>query len=84
MPYLKQDADISTPIKAIQVFCIECCGGNKQYVKECTSTRCALYDYRLGQNPNRKTREYTKEEKEALRERVKKAREAKEKLKNEI
>lgn len=76
MPYLKTDADISTPIKAIQVFCVECCGGNKTYVKECPSSRCALHDYRLGKNPNRKTREYTKEEKEELRERVKKARES--------
>lgn len=76
MPYLKTDADISTPIKAIQIFCIECCGGNKSYVKECTSTKCCLYDYRLGKNPNRKMREYTEEEKERLRERAKKAREA--------
>ncbi len=76
MPYLKTDADISTPIKAIKIFCIECCGGNKSYVKECTSTKCSLYDYRLGKNPNRKMREYTEEEKEQLKERVRKAREA--------
>lgn len=76
MPYLKENADISTPLKAIQVFCIECCGGNKNYVKECCSPKCALYDYRLGKNPNRKIREYTEEEKQELRDRVRRARES--------
>ena len=42
MPYIKKDADISNPLKAIQVFCFECCGGEKQDVKECTAKDCAL------------------------------------------
>lgn len=82
MPYINEDADISTPMKAIQVFCFECCGGSKQDVKECTALKCALYPYRLGKNPYRKSREYTEEEKEKLKERAKKARERKE-MKNE-
>ena len=73
MPYIKKDADISNPLKAIQVFCFECCGGEKQDVKECTAKACALYPYRLGKNPYRKSREYTEEEKEKLKERAKKA-----------
>lgn len=76
MPYLKENADISTPLKAIKAFCYDCCGGDRQWVRECPDTKCALNQYRLGKNPNRKTREYTKEEKEKLRERVKKARES--------
>ena len=77
MPYIKKDADISTPMKAIQVFCFECCGGMKQDIKECTAKDCALYPYRMGKNPYRKSREYSDEEKEQLKERVKKAREMK-------
>ena len=77
MPYLKKDADISSPQKAIQVFCFECCGGTKQYVKECTAKDCALYPYRMGKNPYRKSREYSDEEKEQLKEKARKAREMK-------
>ena len=41
-----------TPMKAIRAKCIECCCGNMAEVKECTITDCALYDFRMGKNPN--------------------------------
>lgn len=67
----------TSPQKAIVNFCISCMGYHKSFVKECTSTTCPLYDFRLGKNPHRKSREYTEEEKEQLKERARKARESK-------
>ena len=67
----------NSPQKAIVNFCISCMGYHKPYVKECTSLNCPLYDFRLGKNPYRKSREYTEEEKEQLKERARKARESK-------
>ena len=66
----------TTPQKAIVNFCISCMGYHKSYVKDCTAPDCPLYDFRLGKNPYRKSREYTEEEKEQLKERARKAREA--------
>lgn len=77
MPYINKNADVSNPLKAISVFCFECCGGEKQWVKECNDKECPLHSYRLGKNPNRKTREYSEEEKNNLKERARKARESK-------
>lgn len=37
-----------TPIKAIRLFCLECCGGSSNEVKLCPSTTCSLYPFRLG------------------------------------
>ena len=67
----------NSPQKAIVNFCISCMGYHKSYVKECKALNCPLYDFRLGKNPYRKSREYTEEEKEQLKERAKKARESK-------
>lgn len=67
----------NTPQKAIVDFCISCMGYHKSYVKECTALNCPLYDFRLGKNPYRKSREYTEEQREELKERARKARESK-------
>lgn len=67
----------NSPQKAIVNFCISCMGYHKSYVKECPALNCPLYDFRLGKNPYRKSREYTEEEKEQLKERARKARESK-------
>lgn len=41
-----------TPLKAIRAKCIECCCGSMAEVKLCPITDCALYDFRMGKNPN--------------------------------
>jgi len=66
-----------TPIKAIRSNCLECSGDNKKEVKLCQITDCPLYPFRLGKNPNYKRRQLTEEQREANRNRLKKAREAK-------
>jgi hypothetical protein len=56
-----------TPLKAIKKFCLDCCGGSRKAVEECTAnptdiassldpdvyTVCVLWEYRFGKNPRR-------------------------------
>lgn len=32
--------------------CLDCSGGNRADVANCTVIKCALYPYRMGKNPN--------------------------------
>ncbi|HEC87931.1 MAG TPA: hypothetical protein ENI52_01285 [Thermoplasmata archaeon] len=41
-----------TPCKAIRLFCIDCCGGNRKGPRRCQDKECPLYAFRLGRNPN--------------------------------
>ena len=66
------DTVIMSPMKAIRANCIECCGNQVSEVRLCTATECPLYPFRMGKNPYRKKREYTEEEKAAMRERLSK------------
>ena len=43
-----------TPIKAIRAKCLECSGNQPSEVRSCLIHECALFNYRLGKNPNRK------------------------------
>lgn len=70
-----EEKEIRSPVKAISAFCIECCGGSANEVKLCTAPKCALYPFQFGKNPYREKREYTDEERQAMRERLAKARE---------
>jgi len=42
-----------TPIKAIRLACLECCGWSPKEVTGCTSPLCPLFPYRAGSNPER-------------------------------
>lgn len=55
-----------SPLKAIRLKCLDCCCGSSNEVKLCTLTRCPLYPFREGHNPNIAKREYTDEQKAAL------------------
>lgn len=65
----------TNPVKAIREFCIDCCGGSRETVKNCPSANCALYPFRMGKNPFRK-REMTEEQRKAAADRLRKARES--------
>jgi hypothetical protein len=41
-----------TPVKAIRAFCVECTCGDTEWIRECPSTDCSLFPYRMGKNPN--------------------------------
>ena len=48
-----------SPVKAIREHCIECMGGRQndgymQHIKDCGSPDCAVFDFRLGNNPHHK------------------------------
>lgn len=43
-----------TPLRAIRAKCIDCQAGSYIEVRNCTSSRCPLFHFRLGKNPNRK------------------------------
>ena len=62
------------PLKAIRLFCLNCCGGSPIEVKSCPSVRCALYPFRLGKNPFRAPRQLSDEQRAAAAERLKAAR----------
>ena len=73
----KEPIEISTPIKAIRAKCMDCCYDQRDEVKLCPAKDCPLWPFRLGKNPNR-VRNLTDEQKQAAKERLAKAREARE------
>lgn len=70
-------SEITNPLKAIRAKCLDCCGYSANEVKMCTNTKCSLYGFRFGNNPYRKRRNLSDEQKAALSERLSKARAAK-------
>ena len=66
---------ITNPVKAIRAHCLDCCYDNANEVKLCPVTDCKLHPFRLGKNPYRVKREYTEEERTAMRERLQSVRE---------
>jgi len=60
-----------TPIKAIRAKCLDCMCGQSNEVKLCPIEDCSLYPYRLGTNPYIEKREYTDEQREIMRNRMK-------------
>lgn len=66
------------PLKAIRAYCRKCKKNSAQAIEECAEEKCPLHTYRFGKRPNSgPKREYTEEERAALRERMLKMREAK-------
>lgn len=73
---MEENKTITSPVKAIRAKCLECTCGNLGEIKECIITHCPLYPFRFGKNPYAK-RKYTQEQKEAMAERLRLARERK-------
>lgn len=49
---------VKNPLSAIRARCVQCCVGQLGEIKNCGATTCALWPFRLGENPyNKKTRE---------------------------
>ncbi len=59
-----------TPMKAIRAKCLDCSCGSANEVRLCPVTRCPLYPFRDGHNPNIAKRERTEEQREAARARL--------------
>jgi hypothetical protein len=45
-----------TPLRAIRFKCLDCCCWQTKDVKDCGIQDCSLYPFRLGRNPNVKSR----------------------------
>lgn len=60
---------LPTPLKAIRLKCIDCCGGSKREVRLCTAYCCPLHPFRMGTNPNRRRKrdEHGKDDSQAVR-----------------
>lgn len=69
-----------SPLKAIRAKCLDCTCGQASEVKNCVSTNCPLWEYRMGKSG--RTRSMTDEQKQAAAERLKSARLAKKSLTN--
>lgn len=67
---------IKSPIKAIKAKCLDCSADNITEVKECPVENCPLFPFRFGKNPFTK-REISPEQREAMAERLRQARLAK-------
>lgn len=70
----RSKGEIAPPVEAIRKKCLDCCCGSKKEVRLCPSCDCYLYPYRFGEDPRRKKRKYTEEQKEAMRLRMQAAR----------
>lgn len=70
---------VQSPLKAIREKCLDCCCGFKNEIRLCNIKNCALYPFRFGHNPYKKKKEYTDEELEVLKERLKMARQSRQK-----
>ena len=57
-------------LKAIRLKCLDCCCGSSYEVKLCSVEKCPLYPFREGHNPYIAKREYTDEQKEAIKARL--------------
>jgi hypothetical protein len=61
-------------LKAIRAKCLDCCAEMPSEVRACQITSCALHPYRMGNNPFRRKRELTEEQRQELADRLAKAR----------
>lgn len=59
-----------SPLKAIRLKCLDCSCGSSNEVKQCPAEKCPLYPFREGHNPFIAKREYTEEQKEAIKSRL--------------
>ena len=53
---VETDNFFKTPVKAIRVFCLDCCCGSRTDVRMCTRLNCSLYPFRMGRRPSKEER----------------------------
>jgi len=49
------DVTTATPMRCMRAFCLDCTGGSKADVRDCSYTDCPLFPYRMGKRPPRGT-----------------------------
>jgi len=68
---LEEKKKITSPLKAIRKYCLDCSNNHPSEIKDCPCVDCALYDFRFGKNPHSK-RILTPEQRIATAERMRK------------
>ncbi len=58
-----------SPLAAIRLRCLDCCGEQPSEVLKCTAVKCAAWPFRMNKNPWRSGRKMSEEQREVLRER---------------
>lgn len=61
-----QEKVITNPIKVIRAKCLDCCCGSPKEVRLCPVIDCTLHVFRFGNNPYRKQRVLSEEQKRLL------------------
>lgn len=64
----------TSTMRAIRLKCMDCSAYQLNEINECNIVTCPLHPFRMGKNPFRK-RELTNEQRELLRERLRKSKE---------
>jgi len=54
-------------VKIMRKFCLECMGGNREAVEECSTIDCLIYPFRFGKNPSRAGKGKSRGEMERIR-----------------
>ena len=69
--FKKEVSENTNPLRAIKLKCLDCSTYNTNEIKECPVKECPLFPFRNGNNPFRKKRELSEEERNKLSERMK-------------
>ncbi len=68
---MKETKEITSPVKAIRAYCLDCSNDQYSLVASCNIPTCPLYAFRFGKNPFNK-RTLTDEQSKASAERLRK------------
>lgn len=63
-------------LDAVRAHCLTCCGESQSEVRRCTAVACALWPYRMRNDPFRERRDLSDEQRAAAATRLASAREA--------
>ena len=59
-----------SPLKAIRQKCLDCCCWSSREVSLCTTTKCPLYEYRFGKQPESMRHKMSDEQRKVLAEKM--------------
>jgi len=76
LPILSHYHSEANPLKALRLRCLDCCCGSAPEVRKCTAVACPSWPFRMGTNPFRAKRVLSAEQKQAMADRLAKARNA--------
>ena len=69
--FKKEVSENTNVLRAIRLKCLDCSTYNINEIKECPVKNCPLFPFRNGNNPFRKKKELSEEERSKLSERMK-------------